>query len=79
MSNLETLNVNTTDIPFTPLTHIMFIMKNGAQFDVDTPLSSADFTKIWDAKKNKVKIITGNDTFAYINKRRVDCFRVFQI
>ena len=54
-------------------------MKNGAQIGVGTPLTVSAFTEIWNTRKRKIKVITGKDSYAYINKRRVDFYHVFPV
>lgn len=77
MTNLENIEVDTSDISFPHTTHIVFIMKSGARIGIATPLSASDFMKIWDTKKGRIKIVTGKDSFACIVKRNVDFFRIF--
>lgn len=77
MASLEELNVNLDDVSFEPITNIVFIMKNGAQIGVGTPLTVSAFTEIWNTHKRKIKVITGKDSYAYINKRRVDFYHIF--
>ncbi len=79
MASLEELNVNLDDVSFEPITNVVFIMKNGAQIGVGTPLTVSAFTEIWNARKRKLKVITGKDSYAYINKRRVDFYHVFPV
>ena len=70
MASLEELNVNLDDVSFEPITNVVFIMKNGAQIGVGTPLTVSAFTEIWNTRK---------DSYAYINKRRVDVYHVFPV
>lgn len=79
MENLEELNVNTDNISFESITNIDIIMKNGIKIRLATPLRADDFLKIWNTKKRKVKIITGNDSFACINKRYAVFYHIYPI
>ena len=77
MASLEEMNVDLDGISFEPITNIVFIMKNGAQIGVGTPLTVAAFTELWNTPKRKIKVITGKGSYAYINKRHVDFYHVF--
>lgn len=77
MTNLETIEVDINEVSFTPTIHIVFTMKSGAKIGVATPLSASDFMTIWNARKRKIKIVTGKDAFACIVKRNVDFFHIF--
>lgn len=77
MASLDKMDVDLNDISFEPITNIVFIMKNGSQIGVGTPLTVSAFIELWNARKNKIKLITGKDSYAYFNKRRVDFYHVF--
>lgn len=79
MSNetLESVGIETADL-MKPITNIVFIMKSGAQIGVGTPLSTEDFAILYNNKwKRKIKIATGANSYAEINKRNVDFYHVF--
>lgn len=76
MENLEKLCIDMTSVDLKPITHLIFGVKNGAQFCVDTPLTIPDFMKLWDSHGKEIKILTGINTFTYVNKRSVDFFHI---
>ena len=79
MENLEKLGVDVTSVDLMPITHLVFGIKSGVQFCVDTPLTIQDFAKLWNSHGKEIKILTSTDTFAYVNKRSVDFFHASHI
>lgn len=79
MENLEELSIRTDSVAFEPVTSIDIIMKNGTKIRLATPLRADDFQKIWTTRKRKVKIITGKDSFACINKRYAVFYHIYPI
>ena len=71
MATLEEMNVDLDDASFKPITEIALIAR-GAQIVIGTPLSIADFTELWNSRRRKLKIPTGNDSYAHIVKAHVD-------
>ena len=71
MITLEDLTIKIDGLLFKPQTKITFNLKNGTQTSHVTPLSTEDFTKIWETKKNRIKIITGQNSYALVIKREV--------
>lgn len=69
MVNIETLKIQIDDLD--PKTKVDIIMRNGALIELNTPLPLRDFLKIWKKKRRKIKLITGKDSFADINKHFV--------
>lgn len=79
MENLEKLGIDVRSVELKPITHLIFGMKNGTQFCVDTPLTIPDFVKLWDSHGKEIKILTGIDMFTQVNKRNVDFFQASPI
>lgn len=79
MESLENMNINIDDIPLEPVTHILFFMKNGLQAGIETPLAVGDFAQIWNTRKRRIKIITGNRSYAYVDKKCVEFYHASPI
>lgn len=79
MENLEKLGVDLNDVQLVVKTNISLIMRNGAQIRIGTPLTVSDFLQIWNGRSRKIKIATGKDGFACIDKKRVDFYHVSPI
>ena len=79
MATLEEMNVDLEDISFEPITQISLVMRNGKQVYIGTPLSIMGFTKLWNSHKKIIKVVTGRESYAYINKKCVDFYHACPI
>lgn len=79
MYNLKNIRVSLEGVFFDNKTNIEFYLKSGAIFSLQTPLSKEDFVGIWEHSKKNVKILTGKDSFACIDKQQVISYRVSPI
>lgn len=79
MEDLKQLGVDLSDVSFAPKTNIVCIMRSGAKIHIVTPLTVSDFASLWNSRKRRIKIITGKDGFATIDKKRVDFYHVCPI
>lgn len=71
MKNIESiLGYSITQLE--PKTMISIVLKSGVNYNFKSPLTSADFTRIWDSKFFKVKILADEDSLIIINKKDVD-------
>lgn len=59
-----------------PITKISMITNSGGIFEISTPLTVNDFMLLWNSKNNILKIPTSKESYAFIRKRRIDCFDV---
>lgn len=61
---------------FKPVSKVFFVMKSDAEISITTPLDTESFCTIYESSRKKVKILTGSNSYAEINKKNVDFYHI---